>query len=200
MHTQKIEMIKYSQLINRDTGAAMMASSVLTVSEDKTLKVWDRQSGKLAFQMKHRGQPFFSVETNGSVIVAGTNEDVVFWDVRNTKVPMEILDESHNLDVTQVRFHPDDNQKVLSCGTDCLLNYFEFEGKSTMKEEESIDTVYCSEQAFLDCGFIPGTNKAWALTSLQIEIVDLETAELYTKVTKFPHDWSYIVGVEQLNN
>jgi hypothetical protein len=50
--------------------------------------------------MRHKGQPFYSVDTNGSVIVAGTNEDVVFWDVRNTKVPMEILDESHNQDVT----------------------------------------------------------------------------------------------------
>lgn len=56
--------------------------------------------------IKHKNQPFYSVDTNGNVIVAGTSEDVVFWDVRNTKVPMEVLDESHSDDVTCVKFHP----------------------------------------------------------------------------------------------
>jgi WD40 repeat protein len=85
------------------------------------------------------------VDTNGNVIVAGTDDSVVFWDVRNTKVPMEILEESHNQDVTSVKFHPKDPQKVLSCGIDSLLNFYDFEGKSSMKEDDTVDTVYCSE-------------------------------------------------------
>ena len=89
--------------------------------------------------------------------MAGTTEDLVFWDVRNTKVPIAVLDESHNEDVTGARFHPTDPQKVLSCGMDQLLNSFDFEGKASMKEEDTVQSVYMSEQSLVDCGYIPGT-------------------------------------------
>ena len=75
----------------------------------------------------------------------GGEGDVVFWDVRNTKVPMEVLDESHCDTVTSVKFHPSDYQKIISCGEDCLLNQFSFEGKKSMKEEETQEAVYSSE-------------------------------------------------------
>jgi hypothetical protein len=42
------------------------------------------------------------------VLVAGTSSDLVFWDVRNLKQPLEVLDESHSEDVTATRFHPND--------------------------------------------------------------------------------------------
>lgn len=128
-HTQKIESLAYNQLVNRETNSPLMAGSVLSCSEDRTLKVWDRGSGKVAINMSFRNKSIFSVDTNRNVIVAGTKEDVVFWDVRNTKVPMEILDESHSDDVTAVKFNPMDSQKMVSCGMDQLLNYYDFEGK-----------------------------------------------------------------------
>jgi len=53
-----------------------------------------------------------------------------------------------------------------------------------MKEDDTTDTVYMSEQSVLECGFIPGTSKAFALNSMYLEIIDLETAELLTKIEK----------------
>ena len=49
-----------------------------------------------------------------------------------------------------------------------------------MKEDDTTDTVYMSEQPLLSCGFIPNTTRAYAVTPLSVEIIDLETAEVYT--------------------
>jgi hypothetical protein len=80
------------------------------------------------------------------------------------------------------------------------LNYFDFEGKNSMKEDDTTDTVYASEQSLDLCGFIPGTTKAYALNSLYIEIIDLETAELFTKIEKIPHEYDYVIGPQVYNN
>jgi WD40 repeat protein len=102
--------------------------------------------------------PFYSVDTNQQIIVAGTNEDIIFWDIRNLKSPLEVLDESHSEDVTCVRFHPEDYHQVITCSTDCLVNFFNFEGKKSMKEEDDVlEGTYCCTQPLLDCGFIPGS-------------------------------------------
>ena len=61
--------------------------------------------------------------------MAGTSQDVVFWDIRNLKVPMAVLEESHGDEVTAVRFNPKNYHKVISCGADHLLNTFDFENK-----------------------------------------------------------------------
>ena len=46
--------------------------------------------------IKYRNKPFYSVDTNKNIIVTGTDEDVLFWDLRNTKVPMETMEEAHS--------------------------------------------------------------------------------------------------------
>jgi hypothetical protein len=54
-----------------------------------------------------------------------------------------------------------------------------------MKEEDVVETVYCSEQPLLDCGFIPTTNLVYALTSINtIEICDNLSGEIFTKILK----------------
>lgn len=72
-----------------------------------------------------------------------------------------------------------------------------------MKEDDAVESVYCSEQPLLDCGFIGNGKKAYALTSINsIEIIDLQDEEqqLLTKITKFEHDVDYIIGVQSFNN
>jgi len=77
--------------------------------------------------------------------VAGTNEDLVFWDVRNLQIPMEVLDESHSDDITSIKFCGSNNQRIMSCSTDNLLTVFNFDGKDSMKEDDAVESVYCSE-------------------------------------------------------
>jgi len=48
----------------------------------------------------------------------------------------------------------------------------------------------------LDAGFLQGRkdDKFYALTSINtLEICNLETADLFTKITKFPHEVDYII-------
>ena len=69
----------------------------------------------------------------------------------------------------------------MSCSIDNLLNFFDFSGKNSMKEEDSLEGSYCSEQPLLDCGYMndPTDSLFWALTSINtIEICDLENANL----------------------
>ena len=111
-HNDRIEGLVYSSLINRDTGQAAFPSAqkcVLSCSEDKTVKIWDRNQGTAVQSLRHRGHEFHSVDTNTNIIVAGTSGDsrndipegdVVFWDVRNTKTPLEVLTEGHFDSVT----------------------------------------------------------------------------------------------------
>jgi WD40 repeat protein len=136
-------------------------------------------------KMQYGNMPIFSCDTNKQIIVAGTNEDIIFWDVRNLKSPLDVLDESHNEDITAVKFHSQDYHKVISCSTDCLVNFFDFEGKSSMKEEECVEGTYCSEQPLIDCGFIPNSDKFYVLTSINtVEICLIETAAMFTRICK----------------
>jgi WD40 repeat protein len=65
-HKGKIEAIKYS-------GLNEIGNCLLTASEDRLIKIWDRNSGKKAFSMQYRNDPFYSVDTNGQIIVGGTS-------------------------------------------------------------------------------------------------------------------------------
>jgi len=61
-HRAKIECIRYAQVKDRDSGNMM--STVLTASEDRFVKIWDRNSGKKACHLMYKNHPFFSVDTN----------------------------------------------------------------------------------------------------------------------------------------
>ena len=97
---------------------------------------------------------------------------------------MEALEESHSQDITGAKFHPFDSQKVITCGIDQMLNTFDFEGKQSMLEDDTMDTIYCSENSLLDCGFIPDSTLGYAVTSTSVEIVNLEQADAFTKIVK----------------
>lgn len=107
-HKSKIECLRYKDLnegLNGDTSG-QKPSTLLTASEDRLVKVWDCRAGTKVAHFQYGNLPFFSVDTNGQIVAAGTNEDLVFWDIRKVKVPLEVLDMSHSEDITSIRFHP----------------------------------------------------------------------------------------------
>ncbi|MBN3287711.1 WDR89 protein, partial [Polyodon spathula] len=115
---------------------------LFTASGDGTVRCWDvRTPGTDAVQV-FRGYPsnvFSSFDVNCSdlVICAGTekvHEDtfMVFWDARVVNSngtagaqPLGVYSESHNDDITQVRFHPSKPDMVVSGSTDGLVNVFD---------------------------------------------------------------------------
>lgn len=56
-----------------------------------------------------------------------------------------------------------------------------------------MEGVYASEQPLIDCGFI-NADLMWTQTSINtIEIVTIENCDVFAKVTKFPHDVTYLI-------
>ncbi|KAJ3582978.1 hypothetical protein NHX12_000049 [Muraenolepis orangiensis] len=115
---------------------------LISGSEDGTVRAWDvRRPGSAGAVQEFRGDPthrYASVDVNASdvVVCAGTellDEDsfLVFWDARSPATaggkgrPLGVYSESHSDDVTRVRFHPWDKDRLATGGADGLVNVFD---------------------------------------------------------------------------
>ncbi|XP_075701079.1 WD repeat-containing protein 89 [Rhinoderma darwinii] len=141
---------------------------VFSACSDATVKLWDsRVSGTGAVQ-EYTGYPSnvfisFDVSCNDLAVCAGTekvdddDDDafLVFWDGRYTpnteaKEPLGAYSESHNDDITQVRFHPTNPSVVATGSTDGLVNVFDInEGN----EDDALTTTCNSESSVNIIGF-----------------------------------------------
>eukprot|EP00064_Thunnus_orientalis_P022982 superscaffoldBa00008265_g23206 len=116
-------------------------------SADGTVRAWDvRQPGTAAAQM-FKSDPShsfcsFDLSCSDTLLCAGTeqvnDEDsfLVFWDARKPGGGLlGVYSESHSDDITQVRFHPRDKDRLASGSTDGLVNVFDL---SQGAEEEAL--------------------------------------------------------------
>ncbi|CAI9623343.1 unnamed protein product [Staurois parvus] len=113
---------------------------LFSACSDATVKLWDvRVSGAEAVQI-FNGYPCnvfisFDISCNDLVLCAGTekvDDDsfLVFWDARynsesDSSQPLGVYSESHNDDITQVRFHPTNPGLMATGSTDGLVNVFD---------------------------------------------------------------------------
>lgn len=106
-------------------------------SADGTVRVWDVREATPSAQL-FRSDPshvYLSFDLNAvdTLLCAGTekvdDEDsfLVFWDVRKPGAaqPLGVYSESHSDDITQVRFHPMDRNRLATGSTDGLVNVFD---------------------------------------------------------------------------
>ncbi|XP_061633770.1 WD repeat-containing protein 89 isoform X2 [Phyllopteryx taeniolatus] len=126
-----------------------------SASADGTVRAWDvRRPGTDAAQV-FRGDPShsfcsFDLSCGDALLCAGTSLDdedslLVFWDSRKPGVaPLGIYSESHSDDITQVRFHPRDKDRLASGSTDGLVNVFDVRRGS---EEEALLCTCNSESS-----------------------------------------------------
>ncbi|KAM8917305.1 WD repeat-containing protein 89 [Spinachia spinachia] len=118
-----------------------------SASADGTVRGWDvRRPGTAAAQV-FRGDPAhvyggFDLSCGDTLLCAGTEqvdgEDsfLVFWDVRKPGGGLlGAYSESHSDDITQVRFHPRENDRLASGSMDGLVNVFDL---SRGTEEEAL--------------------------------------------------------------
>lgn len=117
----------------------------LTASEDGLVKIWDRRSNTPVAQMTLGTRaPFHSVAANKGLIAAGTNEDIVLWDIHHLSKPVGHFTESHSDDVTQIRFNPSDGNQFISSSMDYVLNMFNLSlnSQKRIKEEDVVEGGY----------------------------------------------------------
>lgn len=89
--------------------------------------------------------------------------------------------------MTALAFHQTNPAWLISCSTDNLLCHFNFEGKPSQSEDDTLEGVYASEQPLIDCGFIRN-EYIWTQTSINsVEVITVENQDVFSKITKFPH-------------
>ncbi|XP_078418359.1 WD repeat-containing protein 89 [Cetorhinus maximus] len=133
-HSAPISGIRFAQISDQ---------LLFSASCDGTVKCWDVRSSSTDTVQTYKGYPnnafiSFDISCNDLVICAGTEkvkEDtfMVFWDARSGtnmispegREPLGVYSETHNDDITQVRFHPSNPNMVASGSTDGLVNIFD---------------------------------------------------------------------------
>lgn len=133
--------------------------------------------------------PFYSVGTNSAMIAAGTNQDLLVWDIHKLNKPIGRFNECHNEDVTAVKFNPEQSNLMISCSIDNVLNMFDLNNHDAssgakLKEEDIIDGAYSSTQPMIDCGFI-NPELLWAVTSINtVEFIRVMDAACFLRLTQ----------------
>ncbi|XP_051942487.1 WD repeat-containing protein 89 [Hippocampus zosterae] len=117
------------------TFARARPNLLYSASEDGTVRAWDVRRPGAAAQL-FRADPThsfcsFDLSCDDSLLCAGTSMNdeeslLVFWDSRKPgAAPLGAYSESHSDDITQVRFHPRDKDRLASGSTDGLVNVFD---------------------------------------------------------------------------
>lgn len=129
------------------TGLKSISGSSVVSCGSEGIKLWDLRSSSLVPQahfispIPNQGILSIDVSPNTNRIAVGSelvgpDAGVFLWDLRQGKEPVVSYVDSHNDDVTSVRFHPHDNNALLSGSTDGLINIY----NTTIKDED--EAVY----------------------------------------------------------
>ncbi|KAG5897291.1 hypothetical protein JTB14_011456 [Gonioctena quinquepunctata] len=129
-HTNKIIDCRFSNNNN---------NLIYTASSDGLVKLWDIRAPKestvnfidntVENEKDRKTFNCFDISHNDRMLAAGTDLSggdsfLLFWDIRNQKL-LGAYWESHTDDITQVKFHPDDMNKLISGSTDGLINIYD---------------------------------------------------------------------------
>lgn len=132
-----------------------------SASADGTVRGWDVRRPAAQAAQVFRSDPAhsycsFDLSCCDSVLCAGTGqvnqEDsfMVFWDVRKQGAGLlGVYSESHSDDITQVRFHPRDKDRLASGSTDGLVNVFDLSAGT--EEEALLSTCNSNSSASVIC-------------------------------------------------
>ena len=170
----------------------------MTASEDGFVKIWDRRSNESVAKVNSGGgrAPFYSVGTNSNLIAAGTNQDVLVWDIHKLQKPIGRFVECHNDDVTAVRFCQEVPSYFITCSIDNVLSMFDLNnhtGTAKLNEEDLIDGAYSSTQPMIDCGFVT-PEIIWTITSINtVEFVRVSDALCFMRLTQVSISYASVI-------
>ncbi|KAG9443778.1 hypothetical protein H6P81_015118 [Aristolochia fimbriata] len=156
--------------INEISFSVPSSTHVLhSCSSDGTIRAWDTRTFKqVSLSRAGPSQEIFSFSFGGSadnLLAAGSNAQIIFWDWRNGK-QISCLEESHIDDVTQVRFTPDNQNKLISASVDGLMCIFDTNGH--INDDNHLESVMNVGTSVGKVGFFGERNqKLWCLTHIE---------------------------------
>ncbi|XP_074304622.1 WD repeat-containing protein GTS1 [Silene latifolia] len=160
-HTSTINEIAF--------GDSSTDSSLLhSCSSDGTIRIWDSRTFQQV-SVLHAGpsQEVFSFSFGGAnnLLAGGCKAKVLLWDWRNKK-QVACLEESHTEDVTQVRFIPGSQNKLLSASVDGLMCTFDTTGD--INDDDHLESVLNVGTSIGKIGFFGQSNeKLWCLSHIE---------------------------------
>ncbi|RAL42111.1 hypothetical protein DM860_011894 [Cuscuta australis] len=161
----------HSSTINHISfGASGPMEHILhSCSSDGTFRAWDtRTFQQVSCMNAGPSQEIFSFSFGGAadnLFAAGCKSQIIIWDWRTQKM-VACLDESHMEDVTQVRFIPGHQNKLLSASVDGLMCLFDTSGD--INEDDHLASVFNVGTSIGKVGFFGQRNeKLWCLTHIE---------------------------------
>ncbi|XP_008672316.1 WD repeat-containing protein GTS1-like isoform X1 [Zea mays] len=142
---------------------------ICSCSSDGTVRAWDTRNFKQISLLRGGvSQEMFTFAfggSNGSLLAAGSNAQVLFWDWRSSR-QIACLEESHMDDVTQVKFTPDQQSKLISAAVDGLICVFDTDGD--IDDDNHLLSVMNAETSVAKVGFFGNKyKKLWCLTHIE---------------------------------
>lgn len=147
------------------TGLLGDPNLVQTSSTDGTVRTWDlrTQDSVEKFSLGHI--PVHSCTCNGRFVAAGVGEKVVLWE-RTTKKIVTTFEDTHALDVLQIKFNPSYPNALVSGSEEGNLNVFDL--TSTIDEVESFVGALNLNTALAKFGYFENDHsKAWCLSGTE---------------------------------
>ncbi|XP_067651204.1 WD repeat-containing protein 89-like [Haliotis asinina] len=150
-------------------------SLLFSSSHDETLRCWDLRVGMdkevQTFTAPASASPKLTcldIDCTDKLLCAGTEEDggsayILFWDRRRAEL-MGCYGESHQGDITQVKFHPSDKDQLSTACVDGLVCVFDV---SQTSEDDALLYTFNAECSVNSIGWYGSRQtKVYCLTSI----------------------------------
>ncbi|GLJ14025.1 hypothetical protein SUGI_0224190 [Cryptomeria japonica] len=175
------DIIGHEGTISEISFSDVNSSQLLhSCSVDGTIRAWDTRNRQQVSILRGNSSSdeMFSLNNGGptgDLVAAGSKAKVLFWDWRNQK-QVACLEECHMEDVTQVRFHPNHRDKLLSGSVDGLTCVIDASGN--INDDDQLESVMNVGTSIARIGFYGASNqKLWCLTHIEtLSIWDWEDA------------------------
>ncbi|RMB98640.1 hypothetical protein DUI87_24857 [Hirundo rustica rustica] len=197
-------------------------SVVFSACGQGAVRCWDVRSASQKPVQVFSGYPSnvfisFDVSCSDLIVCAGTEKVekdtfLVFWDARGltdcagaAKEPLGVYSESHNDDITKIRFHPTQPNLVVSGSTDGLVNVFDINEDN---EDDALIATCNSDSSVSSLGWSGGDYKQvycvthdegfcwWDTAQLDTEepLTLLRVPDVRESVCAESHGLHYLVG------
>ena len=166
-------MILSFPLVQRE---GVRSKRIVSGSFDKTLKVWDAQTGQETLTLRRHSDAVHSVSfsPDGKRIVSGSGAlnkpgEIKVWDAQTGKETLTV--KGHSDVVVRVSFSPD-GKRVVSSSTDATLKVWDAQtGQETLTLKGHAGSSWCvlfftPDGKRIVSGSADGTLKVWDISSL----------------------------------
>lgn len=140
-----------------------------TAGRDGVVRLWDTRATQASQLVEPQPRAVSALACREHIVAVGTESakeglgdvSVLLFDARNPAAPLRNYAESHTDSITQLAFHPDQSNVLLSGSTDGLVSFFDV---NQTDEEDALQQVLNPRSAVHCAGFLTA-DRAFVLTT-----------------------------------